>query len=64
MAEFHERHPGLDLELTAEPWPVSLTNHEADIAVVLNRPPKGGFLRGVWSISGWDFMLQPIIGAP
>lgn len=41
MTDFHRRHPDLHIELTPEPWPISLTNHEADIAIVLNRPPKG-----------------------
>ncbi|MEC4590975.1 MULTISPECIES: LysR family transcriptional regulator [Nitrospirillum] len=41
VAEFHRRYPDLRLDLAPEPRQVSLANHEADIAIVLNRPPKG-----------------------
>jgi DNA-binding transcriptional LysR family regulator len=37
----HARHPDLRLELTPEYRLVRLAHREADIAVMLNRPPKG-----------------------
>lgn len=41
MRTFHERHPGIQLELTPEARAVSLSKREADIAVTLARPPRG-----------------------
>jgi DNA-binding transcriptional LysR family regulator len=37
----HTRHPDLQLELVPESRAVSLSLREADLAVVLNRPPRG-----------------------
>jgi len=37
----HERHPDLQLELVPESRTVSLSSREADLAVALNRPPRG-----------------------
>src|SRR5262249_21147135 len=37
----HERHPDLQLELVPESRAVSLSSREADVAVALNRPPRG-----------------------
>lgn len=37
----HERYPGLQLELVPEGRTISLSRREADIAVVLARPPRG-----------------------
>ncbi|MDE1173167.1 MAG: LysR family transcriptional regulator [Parvibaculaceae bacterium] len=37
----HARHPGIQLELMPESRTVSLSKREADIAVSLNRPPRG-----------------------
>lgn len=39
--EFHERFPGLQLELVPESRAVNLTRREADIAVGLSRPTQG-----------------------
>jgi DNA-binding transcriptional LysR family regulator len=39
----HQRHPALQLELAPESRSVSLSRREADLAVMLNRPPKGRF---------------------
>jgi DNA-binding transcriptional LysR family regulator len=38
---FSQQHPALELELVAHSQTVSLSKREADVAVVLNRPPKG-----------------------
>jgi len=38
---FHERHPGLQLELVPETRSVNLMRREADIAVTLSRPTRG-----------------------
>lgn len=35
------RHPGLELELAPNSRPVSLIKREADVAITLNRPPRG-----------------------
>jgi DNA-binding transcriptional LysR family regulator len=37
----HARHPDLQLELVPESRAVSLSSREADLAVALNRPPRG-----------------------
>ncbi len=37
----YQRHPDLQLELVPESRAVSLSSREADLAVVLNRPPRG-----------------------
>jgi len=39
--QLHERHPDLQLELVPESRAVSLSSREADLAVALNRPPRG-----------------------
>ena len=39
--QLHARHPDLELELVPESRAVSLSAREADLAVVLNRPPRG-----------------------
>lgn len=41
MDRFHRLHPDLRLELAPESQMVSLVNRDADIAVVLNPPPRG-----------------------
>lgn len=41
VRHLHERHPDLSLELMPESQLVRLANREADIAVMLNRPPRG-----------------------
>jgi DNA-binding transcriptional LysR family regulator len=38
LSAFRERHPQLDIELTAERRPVSLARHEADLALRIGRP--------------------------
>lgn len=38
---FAQQHPSLELELVSRSASVSLSKREADLAVVLNRPPKG-----------------------
>jgi DNA-binding transcriptional LysR family regulator len=40
-ARLHTRHPDLQLELVPESRAASLSSREADLAVVLNRPPRG-----------------------
>lgn len=40
-ALLHARHPAVRLELSPESKLVSLANREADIAITLNRPPRG-----------------------
>jgi DNA-binding transcriptional LysR family regulator len=40
-ALLHARHPDLQLELVPESRAVSLSSREADLAVALNRPPRG-----------------------
>lgn len=37
----HERHPDLRLELTPESQQVRLANRDTDVAILLNRPPRG-----------------------
>lgn len=37
----HARHPNIQLELVPESRTVSLSRREADLAIVLNRPPRG-----------------------
>jgi len=37
----HKRHPTIELELAPESRSVSLSRREADIAIGLNRPPRG-----------------------
>lgn len=39
--KLHQRHPLLRLELVPEPGRVNLTNREADIAIMFNRPAGG-----------------------
>jgi DNA-binding transcriptional LysR family regulator len=41
IAEFHARYPDLLLELMPESRSVSLANREADIAITIDRPPRG-----------------------
>lgn len=41
LALLHERYPDLSLELVPESRSVSLAEREADIAISLDRPPKG-----------------------
>jgi DNA-binding transcriptional LysR family regulator len=41
VTKLHERHPGVQLELVPESRSVSLSSREADLAVALNRPPRG-----------------------
>jgi DNA-binding transcriptional LysR family regulator len=41
MKAFHDRHPGIHLELAPEARAVSLSKREADIAVTLASPPTG-----------------------
>lgn len=41
IADFHARYPGLLLELMPESRAVSLANREADIAITVDRPPRG-----------------------
>lgn len=41
VAEFHARYPDLLLELMPESRAVSLANREADIAITVDRPPRG-----------------------
>jgi len=43
-ARLHALHPHLELELAPQSRLVSLTRREADIAVTLNRPPRGRLL--------------------
>ncbi len=39
LAQFHELHPGIDLEFDADNRLLSLTKREADVAVRFTRPP-------------------------
>ncbi|WP_298281823.1 LysR family transcriptional regulator [Novosphingobium sp.] len=41
VAELHERHPDLTLELAPESRSISLSKREADIAITVRRPPRG-----------------------
>lgn len=41
VADFHARYPDLLLELMPESRAVSLANREADIAITVDRPPRG-----------------------
>ena len=41
MGRFRERHPGLRVELVPAPRTVSLSEREADLAVLVGRPEKG-----------------------
>jgi DNA-binding transcriptional LysR family regulator len=41
IADFHALHPDLLLELMPESRAVSLANREADIAITVDRPPRG-----------------------
>jgi molybdate transport repressor ModE-like protein len=41
LAEFHHRHPGIDLEVVTDPRSLSLAKREADLAVRLARPQAG-----------------------
>jgi DNA-binding transcriptional LysR family regulator len=42
LPSFQAAHPGIQLELIAEPRNVSLSRREADIALRLSRPERGG----------------------
>jgi DNA-binding transcriptional LysR family regulator len=41
LAEFHRRHPGIDLEVVSDPRSLSLARREADVAVRFARPQAG-----------------------
>ncbi|CAM3804062.1 LysR family transcriptional regulator [Corallococcus sp. ZKHCc1 1396] len=41
LAEFHRRHPGIELEVLSDPRSLSLARREADVAVRLARPQAG-----------------------
>src|SRR5215469_750014 len=44
LAALRELHPALDMEILAEPRPVSLQRHQSDIALRLGRPERGELL--------------------
>jgi DNA-binding transcriptional LysR family regulator len=44
MASALAHHPDLRLEVAIAPTPVSLSRHEADVAVRVSRPPPGGLV--------------------
>lgn len=44
LPAFHERYPGIMLELFSENRPVNLTRREADLALRIGRPPEGALI--------------------
>jgi DNA-binding transcriptional LysR family regulator len=53
--KLHARHPDLQLELVPESRTVSLSSREADLAVVLNRPPRGRLV--AWKLTDYRLGL-------
>ena len=51
----HRRHPDLQLELVPESRVVSLSSREADLAVALNRPPRGRLV--AWKLTDYRLGL-------
>jgi DNA-binding transcriptional LysR family regulator len=51
----HARHPDLQLELVPESRVVSLSSREADLAVALNRPPRGRLV--AWKLTDYRLGL-------
>lgn len=41
LATFHDEYPDVEIELTSEHRAISLSKHEADIVVSIQRPPRG-----------------------
>src|SRR5262249_31674422 len=68
-SQLHARHPDLQLELVPESRAVSLSSREADLAVVLNRPPRGRLVArkltdyrlGLYSAAGYLATHPPIL---
>jgi len=54
-AGLHARHPDLQLELVPESRVVSLSSREADLAVALNRPPRGRLV--AWKLTDYRLGL-------
>jgi len=51
----HQAHPDLQLELVPESRAVSLSSREADLAVALNRPPRGRLV--AWKLTDYRLGL-------
>jgi len=53
--KLHAQHPDLQLELVPESRAVSLSSREADLAVALNRPPRGRLV--AWKLTDYRLGL-------
>ena len=52
---FHQKHPGIELELVAGTQRTSLSKREADIAITLARPDSGRLI--AWKLSDYSLHL-------
>jgi len=57
--KLHARHPDLQLELVPESRAVSLSSREADLAVALNRPPRGRLV--AWKLTDYRLGLYAAV---
>jgi DNA-binding transcriptional LysR family regulator len=59
LAALQQRHPLLDLEITAERRPVSLQRHQSDIALRFGRPERGELLARRVAYLAYRFYATP-----
>lgn len=59
LAEFHRRHPGIDLEVLTDPRSLSLARREADVAVRLARPKAGELFTRRLASLGYGVYVAP-----
>jgi DNA-binding transcriptional LysR family regulator len=59
LAAFRERHPRLDIELTADRRAVSLSRHETDLALHIGRPADSDLVARQLVTLGFGFYATP-----
>jgi DNA-binding transcriptional LysR family regulator len=60
LASLQRSHSALDLEIVAEPRPISLQRHQSDIALRLGRPERGELLGRCVAHVGYGFYAAPV----
>ncbi|OJT24222.1 LysR family transcriptional regulator [Archangium sp. Cb G35] len=59
LAEFHRRHPGINLEVLTDPRSLSLARREADVAVRLAQPKTGELVTRRLASLGYGVYAAP-----
>jgi DNA-binding transcriptional LysR family regulator len=59
LAQFHRRHPGIDLEVLSDPRSLSLAKREADVAVRLARPQAGELFTRRLAVMAYGVYVAP-----